>query len=104
MTAEYEKFYLVAVYVPNSGDQLKRIEYRINEWDRDFTRYLKALEKKKPVILAGDLNVTHQEIDIFDPTGMHKIPGFSPQERANFSEFLKNGWIDTFRAFYPDKI
>jgi AP endonuclease-1 len=59
LTAEYEKFYLVAVYVPNSGDQLKRIEYRINEWDRDFTRYLKALEKKKPVILAGDLNVTH---------------------------------------------
>ena len=78
LTAEYNKFYLVAVYVPNSGEGLKRLDYRIQEWDRDFTRYLKALEKRKPVILAGDLNVAHNEIDIFDPTGKHKIPGYTP--------------------------
>ena len=104
LTAEYDKFYLVGVYVPNAGEKLKRVEYRTNEWDRDFRGYLEALEKEKPVILAGDLNVGHQEIDIYDPKGKHKSPGFSPQERANFTEFLKSGWVDTFRAFYPETV
>lgn len=104
LTAEYEKFYLVGVYVPNAGEGLKRIEYRVNEWDRDFRGYLEALEKEKPVIVAGDLNVCHQEIDIYDPKGKHKSPGYSPQERASFTEFLKSGWVDTFRSMYPDKV
>lgn len=101
MTAEFKSFYLVAVYVPNSGDGLKRLDYRIKEWDLDFLRYLKALEKRKPVVLAGDLNVAHHEIDIYDPNGMHRIPSYTPQERANFTEFLSKGFVDTFREFYP---
>lgn len=101
LTAEYERFYLVCVYVPNAGEGLKRLDYRVNEWDKDFARYLKALEKRKPVILAGDLNVAHQEIDIYDATGKHKMPGYTPQERANFSDLLKLGFVDTFRHFHP---
>ena len=101
LTAEFKDFYLVCVYVPNAGEGLKRLEYRTKEWDRDFLRYLKALEERKPVILTGDLNVAHQEIDIYDPAGKHKYAGFTPQERGNFDELLRKGFIDTFRYFYP---
>ena len=78
LTAEFNSFYLVCVYVPNSGEGLKRLDYRIKEWDKDFTKYLKALEKRKLVVLAGDLNVAHFEIDIYDPNGMHKICSYTP--------------------------
>ena len=101
MTAEFRDFYLVAAYVPNAGEGLKRLDYRTKEWDRDFIRYLKALERRKPVILSGDLNVAHQEIDIYDPAGKARLAGYTPQERANFDELLRKGFIDTFRYFYP---
>ena len=101
LTAEFEKFYLVAVYVPNAGDKLKRHVYRTTKWDVDFQAYLKQLELTKPVILAGDLNVAHQEIDIYDPAGKHKISGYTPEERSNFSDLLEEGFVDTFRHFYP---
>ena len=75
---EFNKFYLVAVYVPNAGEGLKRLDYRIDEWDKDFQKYLIDLNKKKPVILCGDLNVAHQDIDVYDTKGKHKVPGFTP--------------------------
>ena len=86
--------------------ELRRLDYRITEWDLDFHNYLKALEsdKAKPVILAGDLNVAHQDIDIYDPKGKHKIAGFTPQERESFAELLDRGFIDTFRRLYPEKV
>ena len=102
LTAEFHGFYLVAVYVPNSGEGLKRLDYRTKEWDKDFEKYLKELDKKKPVILTGDLNVAHQEIDIYDSNGKQKISGFTPEERRNFTELLENNrFVDTFRHFYP---
>ena len=73
----------------------------MKEWDRDFSRYLKALERRKPVIIAGDLNVAHHEIDLYDPSGKHKCAGYTPQERANFDDLLKRGFVDSFRYFYP---
>jgi exonuclease III len=80
---EFDRFILVTAYVPNSKMELKRLDYRINEWDADFMSYLKNLEvtKKKPVVLAGDLNVAHNEIDVYDSTGRNNYPGFSPDER-----------------------
>ena len=78
LTAEFEHFYLVATYVPNSGSLLVRLDYRIKEWDIDFLQYLKSLEEKKPVILAGDLNVAHHEIDIYNPFNKEKIASFTP--------------------------
>ena len=90
--------------MPCSGGELKRLDYRINEWDHDFMRYIRALEKRKPVVLTGDLNVAHNEIDIYDPAKHHKIPGFAAQERASFNAFLKSGsggFFDTYRYFYP---
>ena len=78
LTAEYDSFYLVCAYVPNAGEGLKRLNYRVKEWDLDFKRYLKALNSRKPVVLAGDLNVAHNEIDIYDPTGKSKMAGFTP--------------------------
>jgi exodeoxyribonuclease III len=93
VTAEFEKFFLVSVYVPNSGvDGLNRLKYRINEWDVDFMRYLKDLEVKsnKPVIVCGDLNVAHQEIDIFGPKGKERRAGFTIEERISFGNFLAN--------------
>jgi len=91
LTAEYEKFYFVAAYIPNGGDNLKRIEYRINDWDWDFLCFLKTLEKKKPVLVGGDLNVAHLDIDVHKPTYMGprmKIPGVTKHERANFTSLL----------------
>ena len=78
LTAEYEEFYLVLTYVPNGGEGLKRIDYRTKEWDVDFKAYIEGLRELKPVILTGDLNVAHQNIDIYDPRGKEKLPGFTP--------------------------
>jgi len=98
LTAEYPRFYLVNVYVPNSQRELTRLAYR-QQWDRDFLGFLKKLEKKKPVIFCGDLNVAHTEIDLANPKANVKNHGFTPEERAGFSAFVKAGFIDTFREF-----
>lgn len=105
ITAEFKEFILVATYVPNSGDGLKRLKYRVNEWDQDFQKYLTKLkeEKKKPLILTGDLNVAHHDIDVHDPKGKDKVACFTPQERDSFANFLEQGFIDTFRHLYPEK-
>ena len=101
MTAEFKDFTLVATYVPNAGVMgLDRLAYRVNEWDRDFQAYLKNLEteKKKPVILTGDLNVAYEDIDICNPKGGDRRAGFTKEERGSFGNFLKNmGFVDTFR-------
>lgn len=105
ITLEYEKFFLVGVYVPNSGATLKWQEYRTNEWDLDFRAYLKGLERKgKPVIVCGDMNVAHQDIDIFDPKRNEKMACFTKEERQSFANFIKMGFVDTFRELYPGKI
>ena len=98
LTAEYPNFYLVNVYVPNSKRELTRLAYR-QEWDRDFLKYLKKLERKKPVIFCGDLNVAHTEIDLALPKANVKNHGFTPEERAGFTAFVKAGFLDTFREF-----
>jgi len=98
LTAEYTDFFLVNVYVPNSKRELTRLPYR-QEWDRDFLRHLKKLERKKPVIFCGDLNVAHSEIDLSNPKANVRNHGFTPEERAGFTAFLKAGFIDTFREF-----
>ncbi len=102
ITLEYEKFYFVTVYTPNSQDGLKRLDYRM-EWEKAFLAYLKKLEEKKPVIFCGDLNVAHQEIDLKNPKTNRKNAGFTDEERAKFSELLKEGFVDTFRYFYPEE-
>jgi len=101
LTAEFETFYLVNVYVPNSQRELTRLPYR-QRWDADFKRYLKKLEKRKPVVWCGDLNVAHTEIDLANPRANMKNHGFTPEERAGFSAFLKGGFLDTFREFRKD--
>lgn len=101
ITLEYEKFILVNVYTPNAQDKLARIDYRM-QWEEDFHKYLKALEKIKPVILCGDLNVAHTEIDLKNPKTNRKNAGFSDEERAKMTELLGSGFTDTFRYFYPD--
>jgi len=98
LTAELAEFFLVNVYVPNSQRELTRLAYR-QQWDREFLRYLKKLEKKKPVIFCGDLNVAHTEIDLANPKSNMKNHGFTAEERAGFSEFVKAGFLDTFREF-----
>ncbi|MEG0292422.1 MAG: exodeoxyribonuclease III [Anaerovoracaceae bacterium] len=102
VTAEYEDFYLVNFYVPNSQDKLKRLDYRMS-WEDDARNYLKELEKKKPVILCGDLNVAHKEIDLKNPKANTKNAGFSQEERDKMTELLDAGFIDTFRYFNKDK-
>ena len=101
ITAEFEKFYVVTCYTPNAQDGLKRLDYRM-EWEDDFREYLKGLEKNKPVILCGDLNVAHNEIDLKNPKTNRKNAGFSDEERAKMTELLDSGFVDTFRYFYPD--
>ena len=101
ITLEFEDFYMVTVYTPNSQDELKRLDYRM-QWETDFLAYLKKLEENKGVIFCGDLNVAHQEIDLKNPKTNRKNAGFTDEERAKFSEVLKAGFIDTFRYFYPD--
>jgi exodeoxyribonuclease-3 len=98
ITAEYPDFFLVNVYVPNSQRELTRLDYR-QQWDRDFLAYLKKLERKKPVVFCGDLNVAHTEIDLANPKANVKNHGFTPEERAGFSELIKAGFVDTFREF-----
>lgn len=98
LTAEYDEFFLVNVYVPNSKRDLSRLPYR-QTWDRDYLRFLKQLEKKKPVIFCGDLNVAHAEIDLANPKANVKNHGFTPEERAGFSALVKAGFVDTFREF-----
>jgi exodeoxyribonuclease III len=98
LTAEYPDFFLVNVYVPNSKRELERLPYR-QQWDRDFLRYLKKLERKKPVIFCGDLNVAHTEIDLANPKANVRNHGFTVEERAGFTAFVEAGFIDSFRQF-----
>ena len=102
ITLEMENFYLITVYTPNSQDGLKRLDYRMT-WEDDFLAYLKKLEEKKPVVVCGDLNVAHQEIDLKNPKTNHKNAGFTDEERAKFSHWLEAGFTDTFRYFYPEQ-
>lgn len=102
ITLEFENFYFVTVYTPNSQSELKRLEYRM-KWEDDFRNYLSDLNSKKPVILCGDLNVAHKEIDLKNPKTNRKNAGFTDQERGKFTELLDSGFIDTYRYFYPDK-
>ena len=102
ITAEYEAFYLVCCYTPNAQDGLRRIGYRM-EWEDDFRAYLVELDGKKPVVLCGDLNVAHNEIDLKNPGPNRGSAGFSDQERGKMTELLAAGFTDTFRALYPDK-
>ena len=102
LTAEYKDLYLVDVYVPNSKRELERLPYRTEEWDVDFLKYLKKLEKKKPVIFCGDMNVAHTEIDLTYPKANVKNHGFTPEERAGFDNIVQAGFIDTFREFTKD--
>jgi len=100
LAVEFADFFLVNVYVPNSKRELTRLAYR-QKWDRDFLRYLKKLEKRKPVIFCGDLNVAHTEIDLANPKANVGNHGFTPEERAGFSAIVKSGFLDTFREFEP---
>ena len=102
ITLEYPDFYLVTVYVPNSQDDLRRLGYRVT-WEDAFRAYLKGLDKKKPVIVCGDLNVAHKEIDLKNPKSNRKNAGFTDEERGKFQELLDAGFVDTFRHFYPDQ-
>ena len=102
ITAEYNDFYLVNVYTPNSKRELERLDYRM-EWEDDFLQFLKSLESKKPVIICGDLNVAHQEIDLKNPKSNRRNAGFTDEERAKMTALLNAGFTDTFRHFYPDK-
>ncbi len=101
ITLEMKDFYLVTCYTPNSQDELRRLSYRM-QWEDDFLLYLKELEKNKPVIVCGDLNVAHEEIDLKNPKTNHNNPGFTDEERQKMTALLSNGYIDTFRYFYPD--
>ena len=103
ITAEYDNFYLVCCYTPNSQRELARLEYRM-AWEDAFRNYLLELDKKKPVILCGDLNVAHQEIDLKNPKTNRKNAGFCDEERAKMTELLESGFTDTFRHLYPDAI
>ncbi|MBS5550515.1 MAG: exodeoxyribonuclease III [Bacteroides sp.] len=102
ITLEMENFYLVTVYTPNSQDGLKRLDYRMT-WDDDFRAYLQRLDEKKPVLVCGDLNVAHKEIDLKNPKTNRMNAGFTDQEREKFQLLLDAGFIDTFRHFYPDQ-
>ena len=101
ITLEYDNFYLVTCYTPNSQNELKRLPYRM-QWEDDFREYLKTLDAKKPVVLCGDLNVAHNEIDLKNPKTHRNNAGFSDEERAKMTELLGSGFTDTFRYFYPD--
>ncbi len=102
ITLEFEEYFLVNVYTPNSKRELERLEYRM-KWEDDFRVYLKQLEQTKPVIICGDMNVAHQEIDIKNPRSNKRSAGFTMEEREKFSELLAQGFVDTFRTLYPDK-
>ena len=101
ITLEMENFFLVTVYTPNSQDGLKRLDYRM-KWEDDFRAYLKGLDSRKPVLVCGDLNVAHKEIDLKNPKTNRINAGFTDQEREKFQTLLDSGFVDTFRYFYPD--
>ena len=101
ITAEYPDFYLVTVYVPNSQNELKRLDYRM-QWEDDFRAYVHSLDQKKPVIICGDMNVAHQEIDLKNPKTNRRNAGFTDEERQKMTELLGAGFVDTWRHFYPD--
>ena len=101
ITLEYESFYFVTVYTPNSQTELARLDYRM-KWEDDFRDYLKKLDEQKPVIMTGDLNVAHEEIDLKNPKTNKKNAGFTQEERDKFNELLNAGFVDSFRYFYPD--
>ena len=101
ITLEFEKYYLVTVYTPNSKRELLRLDYR-KIWDKDFLAYMKELEKVKPVIFCGDLNVAHTDIDLKNPKTNHFNPGFTDEERRGFTNIVNNGFIDTFREFHKE--
>ena len=102
VTVEMDDFYLVNVYTPNSQDELKRLDYRM-AWEEDFRRYLCQLDTKKPVIVCGDMNVAHEEIDLKNPKTNHRNPGFTDEEREKFGKLLQNGFTDTFRHLHPEE-
>ena len=101
ITLEFEPYYVITVYTPNSQDELRRLDYRMT-WEDDFLAYIKKLEEKKPVIFCGDLNVAHREIDLKNPKTNRKNAGFTDEEREKFTHLTKAGFTDTFRYFYPD--
>lgn len=102
ITLEFEKFYMITVYTPNSQEKLARLDYRM-KWEEDFKNYLLELDKKKPVIVCGDLNVAHKEIDLKNPKTNRKNAGFSDGEREKMTKLLESGFVDSFRYFYPNK-
>ena len=102
ITLEFEKFFMVNVYTPNSKRELERLEYR-QKWEDDFRKYIKKLDNIKPVILCGDLNVAHKEIDLKNPKSNRKNAGFTDEERSKMTELLSAGFVDTFRCLYPNK-
>ena len=105
ITLEYDKFYLTHVYTPNSGQILQRLDYRVNKWDKDFRKFIEDRQKNKPVIVCGDLNCAHKEIDIHSPETNRKSAGFTDEERDSFSLFLKNNkLIDSFRYLHPNEV
>ena len=101
ITAEFDKYYVIVVYVPNSQRELTRLDYRM-QWEEAFLNYVKGLDAKKPVIYCGDLNVAHQEIDLKNPKTNHKNAGFTDEERNCFTKVLANGFVDSFRYLYPE--
>ena len=103
LIAEFEGFYLISVYVPNSQDELRRLDYR-QVWDKDFEDFVSRLKESKPVIFCGDLNVAHEEIDIRNPKTNTRNAGFTIEERNDFSRLLSRGFIDTFRYLHPDEV
>jgi len=103
ITLEMDDFYLVTVYTPNSQDGLRRLDYRM-KWENDFQAYLHKLDEKKPVIVCGDMNVAHQEIDLKNPKTNRKNAGFTDEEREKMTQLLNNGFIDTFRTLYPEQV
>lgn len=103
VTLEMEQFYLVCVYTPNSQNELKRLDYRM-QWEADFQAYLRKLDQEKPVIVCGDMNVAHEEIDIKNPKTNRRNAGFTDEEREKFSQLLDSGFCDTFRTLYPEQV
>ena len=103
ITLEMDDFYLVTVYTPNSQDELRRLEYRM-KWEEDFQSYLHKLDEIKPIIVCGDMNVAHQEIDLKNPKTNRRNAGFTDEEREKMTELLNNGFIDTFRTLYPEQV
>lgn len=102
ITLEFEEFYIITVYTPNSQNELKRLDYRM-KWEDDFRKYLLSLKEKKGVVVCGDMNVAHKEMDLKNPKTNHHNAGFTDEERGKMTELLESGFTDSFRHFYPDK-